>query len=86
MEGQLVLGYEALVACGAVAADAEHLVALGQEAVVVVAQVAGLGGAARRAVLGVEVEHQLLAGIIGQPDDIPVLVRAFKHRRLGSNL
>ncbi len=57
VEGQLVLGDEPLVRGGGVSAYAQHFVTQGEETLVVVAQVAGLGGAARRAVLGVEVKH-----------------------------
>ena len=74
MERQAVFGDEVLVRFGAVAADAQHLVAQGQKAFVVVAQVAGLGGAARRAVLGVEIQHQLLAGEVSEFHEVSVLV------------
>ena len=51
---QVVFGDEVLVRLGAVTADTQHVIAQRQEALVVVAQVAGLCGAARCAVLGIE--------------------------------
>ena len=86
VERQLVLGDELLVAGGAVAAHAEHLVAQREEALVVVSEVARLGRAARRTVLRVEVEHQLLPLEVTKFNDIPILVRALEFRRPGSNL
>ena len=55
VEGQLVFGDEPLMRGGGVSAHTQDLVAHGEESLVVVAQVAGFGSAARRAVLGVEV-------------------------------
>ena len=55
------LGAEVLVGLDAVAGDAQHHRAGGHEGVVEVAEVLALGGAAGRAVLGVEVQHDLLA-------------------------
>ena len=78
VEGQIVFGDEALVRFGRVFADTQHLIAEGEEALVVVAQVAGFGSAARCAVLGIEIQHQLLAGEIGETDGIAVFVKALK--------
>ena len=86
VEGQLVLGDEPLVRGGGVAAHAQHLVAHGEETLVIVAQVAGLGGAAWRAVLWVEVEHELLAGEVAQFHGVPVFVNALEIRGLCSDL
>ena len=73
-EGEGVLGDEALVGGLAVAADSDDGVALVEEALIVVAEVAGFGGAAGGAVLGVEVEDELASGEIGEADGPAVLV------------
>ena len=86
VEGQLVLGDEPLVRGGGVAAHTQHLVTHCQEPLIVVAQVAGLGGATRRAVLRVEVEHELLSGEVAQFHGIPVFVNALEIRGLCSDL
>lgn len=56
MKGQLVLGDETLVRSCRVLAHTQHLISEVEETVIIVAQVAGLGGAAGGAVLGVEIE------------------------------
>ena len=63
---------------GAVPAYPKHLITQREETLVVVAQVAGLGGAARSAVLGIEVKYKFLSGEIAQPDKVPVFVMPFK--------
>ena len=54
MERQVVFGNEVLVRLGTIAADAQHVVAQCQKTLIVVTKVTGLGGAAWRAVLGIE--------------------------------
>ena len=78
VEGQLVFGDEPLVRGGGVAAYAQHLITQGEEALVVVAQVAGLGRAARRAVLGVEIEHELFSGEVAQSHGASVFINALE--------
>ena len=65
---------------GTVAADTQHIVAKRQETLVVVTQVAGLGGAAWCAVLGIEVKHQLLTGEVGEFHGVAVFVLALEIR------
>ncbi len=86
VEGQLVLGDEPLMRSGGVAAHAQHLVAQGEEPLVVVAQVAGFGGAARRAVFGIKIEHELLAGEVAQFHGVSILVNALEIRGFCSDL
>ena len=62
VERQVVFGDEVLVRLGAVAADAQHIISQCQKTLVVVAQVASLGCAAWRTVLGIEIEYQFLSG------------------------
>ena len=78
VEGQFILGDEPLVRGGGIAAHAQYLIAHGDEPLVVVAQVAGLGGAARRAVFGVEVEYELLASEVAQFHSVSILVNALE--------
>ena len=85
-ERQLILLLETLVRGSRVAAHAHHGLPECEETLVIVPQVAGLGSAARCAVLGVEIKHQLLAGKIRQANLVPVLVIALKPRGLCSNL
>lgn len=84
VERQVVFGDETLVRGGTVAADTQHLIAQGKETLVVVAQIARLGGAARRAVFRIEIEHQLLAFEVGQTNSGAVLVKALKMGCWGS--
>ena len=70
MERQVVFGNEVLVRLGTIAADAKHVIAQCQKALVVVTKVTGLGGAAWRAVLGIEIKHQFLSGEIRQFDEV----------------
>ena len=70
-EGQPQLGLEALVRLQAVARDAEDFAAGFAELGVEVAELAGLGGAAGRVVLGVEIEHQRLAALGGELKVVP---------------
>ncbi len=85
-EMQLVFLVEAEVRCGRVTAYAHHGIPQCKETLVIIAQVAGFGGAARSAVFGIELKHQLLAGIVGEGNLLPVLVIALKIRGLGTNL
>ena len=66
VERQVVFGDEVLMRLGAVTANTQHVIAQRQEALVVVAQIAGLCGAAWRAVLGIEIKHQFLSSKIGE--------------------
>ena len=86
VERQVVFGDEVLVRFCTVAADAQHVIAQRQETLVVVAQVAGLGGAARSAVLGIKIKHQFLSGKISQLDKVAVFVLPFKIRGFRSFL
>ena len=86
VEGQLVLGDEPLVRGGGISANAQHLVTQSEEPLVVVAQVTGLGGAARRAVLGVEIKDELLPDEVAQFHGVPVFVNALKIRGFCSDL
>src|SRR5690606_38446638 len=61
LEGEFLLALEVLVRLQAVARDAEHQSVGGLEGRVLVAEALALGGAARGAVLRVEVDHYLLA-------------------------
>src|SRR4029450_9359272 len=70
-ERQAVALGELLGGGGRVVADADHLGARGHEVLVVVAELARLGGAAGGLVLGVEVEdHGLLAAEVREPDSL----------------
>ena len=84
MERQLIFGNKTLVRGGGVLAHPQHLIAEGQETLVVVPQVTRLGGAAGGTVLGVEIEHQFLSGEIGKADGVAILVLTFKGRGFGS--
>ena len=75
-KGEGVLLDELLVRLLAIYADAYHFVAGLTQGVVVVAQVAGLGGTTRCAVFRIEVEHQFLSFIIAQADFFAFLVDA----------
>src|SRR5690606_28517926 len=66
LEGQAQLRLEALVGAQAVARHAEDAGARGGELVVAVAEVHGLGGAARGVVLRIEVEDQVAAGEVAE--------------------
>ena len=61
VEGQFVFGDEFLMGGGGILADAQHFIAKRKKTLIVVAQVAGLGRAAWGAVLGIEIENELLA-------------------------
>ena len=73
-EGQVVLLREAFLGVDAVDADADHRGVGAAEREDVVADLAGLGGAARRAVLRVEVEHDPLAAVVGERAPLAGLV------------
>lgn len=73
-EGEGILFDKLLMRLFAIYADAYHFVAGPVQGVVVVAQVAGLGGTSRCTVLRIEVEHQLLSFIIAQADFFAFLV------------
>lgn len=87
VERQLVLRAEVLVAGGTVAAHAHHLVAQRKEPLVVVPHVTGFAGeAGGDAVLGLEIEHELLSCEVAQHDDVSVLVSALEVGYLSSHL
>lgn len=73
-EGQGVPRAEALVALGGVTADTDDLIARFAQLGIAVAQTTGLSGAARGIVLGIEVEDDLLAWVLGEAHLLPVLV------------
>ena len=75
-EGELLLGDEFLVRVGRVNAHAYHLIACVEQCLIVVAQVACLGRAARCRVLGVEIECYGAAGIVAEANLLAVLVSA----------
>ena len=75
-KGERVLLDELLVRLLAVHTYAYHFVASLAQGVVVIAQVAGLGGTTRCAVFRIEVEHQFLSFIIAQADFFAFLVDA----------
>lgn len=77
-KGQGIPCDEPLVRGLAVAAYSHDGIALVEESLVVVAEVAGFGGAAGGAVLGVEVEDEFPAGEIGEADGPAVLVGALE--------
>jgi hypothetical protein len=63
LERQFQLGLEVVVRLHVVARDAEHLGAGLDEVLVLVAELHGLGGAAGRVVLGVEIQNHRLAQV-----------------------
>jgi hypothetical protein len=76
---------EAIVTRGAVQTDADQLHAQGVELGDVVAEMAGLLGAARGVVLGIEIHHQPFAGVIGELMELAVLILQRKWRRRLAN-
>ena len=64
MERQLIFCDELLVRDGAVAAHSQHVVTQCDEAVIVVAEVAGLSSTARGAVFRIEIQNELLSSEI----------------------
>lgn len=85
-EGQLVLLLELHVRGGRVAADADYLVALALQLLVMVAQATGLRCAAAGVVLRVEVEHQPTSAIVTQANLTPLFVFAQYFRRFVSDI
>ena len=79
-EGQVVLGLEPVVAGGAVLRDADHRDAGRLELGIGLGEALGLLGAARRVVLGIEVQHQRPALEIGQPRPAAARGRAGRTR------
>ena len=79
-ERQLVLGNEVLVRLLAILAHTIHLVAGSQKALVVITQVACLGGATRRTVFRVEIDDGLLADELLMSNCIAVLVSHAERR------
>ncbi len=69
-----------------VAAHAQHFIPQSDETLIVVPQVASLGGAAGRTILGLEIKHQLLASKIAQLHHVAILVVALEIGRRSSNL
>ncbi|AZD59412.1 hypothetical protein C4K18_1423 [Pseudomonas chlororaphis subsp. aurantiaca] len=62
----------------AIAGDAEHLGVGGLERGVLIAKALAFGGAARGAVLGIEVDHHLLALERGEADGLTAGGRGFE--------
>src|SRR5262249_9648427 len=86
-EGQPVLLDELLVRRHRIAADADHLDARVREVAELIAEGARLARAARRVVLRVEVDDQvLLPAEVGERDALPVLVveRELRRARAGA--
>ena len=73
-EGQVVLFDELLVRLFAVDTYTDYFITGLAQFIVVVAQVAGLGGAARCAVFGVEVENDFLSLVVAQADFLAFFV------------
>ena len=66
LEREALLGLEVLVRLEAIPRDAEDDRVGGLELADLVAEVAALGGAARGAVLGIEIDHYLLATVVAE--------------------
>src|SRR5436190_2833549 len=81
-EGEAVLGLELVVARHAVLADADHLRFQLLEGGGRIAEAAGLGGAARRVVFGIEIEHHRLAAQLAELELAAAVRRAGEIRRL----
>ena len=77
-ERQVIFCYEALMRGSGVAADAYHLVAEGEETLVVVAEVAGFGSASGSGVLRVEIEYQFLAFEVAELYAVSVFVETLE--------
>ena len=86
VERQLIFGDELLVGSGRVTAHPQHFIAHRQKALVVVTQIASLGGAAWRTVLGVEIKHKFFALKILQGNIVSVFVLALEIRGFCSDL
>ena len=84
-ERQLVLGNEVLVRLLAIFAHTIHLVAGSQKALVVITQIACLGGATRGTVFGVEIDDGLFADELLMGQDVAVLVSHAERRYLISD-
>src|SRR6185369_4840347 len=69
-EGKILLGLEVLVRFDAVPRDAEDHRVDRRKLLVQIAELLAFGGAARRAVLGVEVDHHHLAGLGGKIESL----------------
>lgn len=85
-EGQVVLGFELLMAGGAVYAHANHSVAFLAQLAVVITYAAGLGCAAAGVVLWVEIEYEFLSLKLTEADLLSVLVVAQYLGRAVSDL
>ena len=79
-EGQVVLVLELDVRAHVVGRDAEHDRALALELAVDVADPARLRRAARRVVLGIEVEDDLLAAQVGELDRLAAVGSSVRNR------
>ena len=64
-----------------VGAHTEERDAHASQNVDIVAKLTGLGGAARRVVLGVEIQHQPLSPVIGKPVRLAVLIQELEGGR-----
>ena len=84
-ERQRVLFDELAVRCLGIDADADHLIAGVEQCPVVVAQVAGLGRAARGHVFGIEIKGYGAAGEVAAAHGVAVLVSAEKVRNSHKN-
>ena len=84
-ERQLVLGNEVLVRLLAIFAHTIHLVAGSQKALVVITQIACLGGATRGTVFGVEIDDGLFADELLMGHCVAVLVSHAERRYLISD-
>lgn len=58
---------------GTVDTHAYHLIAGIEQVLIIVAQIACLGGASRSRVFGIEVKGYVASGIVAAPDDVAVL-------------
>ena len=85
-EVQVVLLDELTMLCVAVDADADDLHAGSEQLLAMVTYATGLGRAAARQVLWVEVEHELLATIVTQAYFTPLLVFAQNFGRFVSDV
>ena len=75
-EGQVILRAEVHMTLGGVTADPDDLVASGSQFAVAVTQAAGLSGAARSVILGVEVKDDLLVWVVRETYFLALLVEA----------
>ena len=77
-EGQFILGNKVLMLLLGVSADADNLVALGLESLIIIPEIARLGRAARGVVPRVEVEDHFLALELAEADRVAVLIHGIE--------